>query len=144
MAMKSSAPAVAAGEKEFPMVKAESPGAVKDRAGMQGAEIATERFTVKQKRKEKTAADRSAVDLTVQVGDTAAAIREIEGILGRLDGRIIDRQRREGEETLRIEIAGRNIAAFLDRIRPIGKISGGRSLTGVRDTYATFIMKIRE
>ncbi len=143
-AVKSFAPAMTARERDMPPVKAEAFSAARDRAGMQGADIASETLLTQQKRKEKTAAKRSTFDLTIQVGDTYAAVREIEERLGQFNARIIDRQRRDGEEILKIEIAGRNIAEFLDRLKAIGKIDAGRIPPAVPEGDVAVSIKIKE
>ncbi len=141
-AMKSAIPAMAAREREIPSVKAAPLSTARDMAGKQGAGSASETLLVQQKLKEKAAAKRSAIDLTIRVGDANASIREIEELLGRFNGRIIDRQRSGGEEILKIEIAGRNVVAFFDQLKTIGIIDAGKSNLSVPDGNVTVGIKI--
>ena len=167
-AMKPAAPVMAAGEKEVPPVRVETLSKAQDRAGKQEADKALETLLPEQKRKEKmadtdaaagesrkmtsapapsrltAAADikRSAIDLTIQVRDTYAAIREIEERLGQVNARIIERQHREGGEFLKAEIAAQSVAAFLDRLEAIGRVNLEKSPLAVPDGNVTVSIKI--
>ena len=83
-----------------------------------------------------------AIDLTVQVRDTVAAIREIEARLGQFNARIIERWHREESEFLRAEIAARNVAAFLDQLETIGRVHLEKSPLAVPDENVTISIKI--
>jgi hypothetical protein len=140
---------MAAREKEGPPVSAEALSKAQDRAGKQDADKAPETLLPEQKRKEKmadtgaaagesrktmsapspsrmtaaAAIKRSVIVLSIQVGDTDVAIREIEARLGQVNARIIERQHRKGSEFLKAEIAAQNVAAFLDLIEAIGRVN---------------------
>jgi len=141
-AMKSAAPAITARGKDIPPVKAEALSIARDRTGMQGADSASETLLMQQTRKEKIAVKRSAIDLTIQVRDAYAAIREIEERLGQFNARIIERQRLDGREILKAEIAAQNVAAFLDRLEAIGRVNVEKSPPGVPDGNVTVSIKI--
>ncbi len=167
-AMKPASPVMAVREKEVLPVGAETLSKAQDRAGKQEADKALETLLPEQKRKEKmadtdaatgesgkmtsapapsrltAAADikRSAIDLTIQVGDTYVAIREIEERLGQVNARIIERQHREGGEVLKAEIAAQSVAAFLDRLEAIGRVNLEKSPLAVPDGNVTVSIKI--
>ena len=141
-AMKSAAPAMEARGKDIPPVKAEALSSARDWAGMQGAGNASETLLMQQTRKEKMAVKRSAIDLTIQVRDAYAAIQEIEERLGQFNARIIERQRLEGREILKAEIAAQNVAALLDRLKAIGRVNVEKSPPGVPDGNVTVSIKI--
>jgi hypothetical protein len=63
------------------------------------------------------------MDLTVEVGDTAGAIREIEARIGQVNARIIEREHRTGSEFLKVEVSARDVAAFLDLLKTIGRVN---------------------
>jgi len=124
-------------------------GTAQDRAGRQEAGKAFETLLPEQKWKEKmadtivaageskkmmsasapsrltasAAIKRPVIDMTIQVRDKYAAVREIEVRLGQFNARIVGRQHREESEFLKAEIAAQNIAAFMDRLEAIGRVS---------------------
>lgn len=79
---------------------------------------------VGESRKMRTEEERgvSAIDLTIQVADTSAAVREIEERLGRMGARIIEQKRSEGGEFLEAEIAATNVGPFLDGLEEVGRV----------------------
>jgi hypothetical protein len=134
-------------EKGVSPVKTEALSQEQDRAGKQGEDKALETLLPEQKRKERmadtgaaagesrkmmstpspsrmtaaAAIKRSVIDLTIQVGDTDVAIREIEARLGQVNARIIERRHREESEFLKAEIAAQNVAGFwIDSKRSAG------------------------
>jgi hypothetical protein len=70
------------------------------------------------------------------------AVREVEERLGRVNGRIIERQRRDGQEFLKAEVAAQNLAAFLDRIEAIGRVKVEKGSLDVQDGTVTVNMEI--
>ncbi|PKN60166.1 MAG: hypothetical protein CVU53_04485 [Deltaproteobacteria bacterium HGW-Deltaproteobacteria-11] len=84
----------------------------------------------------------SLLDLTIHVNDVHVAVREVEARLGQVNGRIIERQRRDGREFLKAEIAAQNLAAFLDRIEAIGRVKVKKSPHDVPDGTVTVNMEI--
>jgi hypothetical protein len=158
LAMKSAAPAMAVREKESLPLRAETLSKAQDRAGKQEAGQSFETSLPEYKRKGKmaaigaapapsqvtaaTAAKRSALDLTIQVKDVHIAVREVEERLGRVNGRIIERQRRDGKEFLKAEVAAQNLAAFLDRIEAIGRVKVEKGPLDVPDGTVTVNMEI--
>jgi hypothetical protein len=70
-----------------------------------------------------TAIKTSVMDLTVEVGDTADAIRKIEARLAQIHARIVERGRRDGGEFLKAEVPARDIAAFLEGLKTIGRVN---------------------
>ena len=166
--MKSAAPAMAVREKEVPPVGVEALSKAQDRAGKQDADQALGTFATEQKRKEKmadaaaaagesrktmtapslsrtaagAAIKRSVMDLTIQVGDTAAAVREIEARLGQAHARIIERQPLKGNEFLKVEVPAQNVAAFLDLLKTIGEVNLEMKPLAVPDGNVTVNIKI--
>jgi hypothetical protein len=141
--IKPTAPIAAAREKDMPSVESKALNAMRDKAEIQAGGASATAMT-QQTSKGKTAAKRSIIDLTMHVGRAPDAVREIEERLGRFNARIIDRQRREGEEILRIEIARQTVAAFLDQLNAIGRIDEEKSAPAVPDGNVTVIIKIKE
>ena len=167
-AVETAAPVMAVREKEVPPVSAEALSKAQDRAGRQDAEQAPKTLLPEQKRKEKmadtgaaagesrktmsapspsrmsagAAIKRSVMDLTIQVGDTDVAIREIEARLGQVNARIIERQHRKGSEFLKAEIAAQNVAALLELLEAIGRVNLETSPLVVPDGNVTVSIKI--
>jgi anti-sigma factor RsiW len=167
-AVKSAAPVMAAREKAVPPVGAEALSKAQDRTGKQDADQALETLLPEQKGKEKiadtgaaagesqkaisapsqsrmtagAAIKRSVMDLTIQVGDTAAAIREIEARLGQVNARIIERQHLKGSEFLKVEVPARNAAAFLDLLETMGRVNLETNPLAVPDEDVTIGIKI--
>jgi hypothetical protein len=146
-AAKPAASVMAANEKDAPPAGGEGLDKVRDRAGKQDSAKAIETPPPEQKRREKTADTgavsrwlqqtgtapaptrmtaaanhRSAMELTIQVGDLEAALREIESHLDRVGARIIERQHRSEGEFLKMETAVQNLAQLLDLLEAIGKV----------------------
>jgi hypothetical protein len=167
-AMKSAAPAIAVREKEFPPVNVEALSKMQEGVEKQDADQVLGTLPPEQKRKMITAdtgaaagesrktisapspsrmtagaaIKRSVMDLTIQVGDTAIAIREIEARLGQVNARIIERQHRKGSEFLKAEIAAQNVTAFLDLIEAIGGVNLETGTPAVPDGNVTVSIKI--
>jgi hypothetical protein len=79
----------------------------------------------------------SLIHLTIQVKDVHVAVREVEGRLSQVNGRIIERRRRDGREFLKAEVAAQNLAAFLDRVETVGRVKvekGSRDVPGANVT----------
>lgn len=167
-AMKPAAPVMAVREKDVPPAGVETLIKAQDRAGKLDADPAPENLPPEQKRKEKTvdtgaaagesrkaisatspsrmtaraSIKQSAIDLTIQVGDAAAAIREIEARLGQINARIIERQHRKEGEFLKAEIAAYNVAAFLDLLEAMGKVNLETGSLAVPEGNVTVSIKI--
>ena len=146
-------PAMAVREKEKLPLRAEALRMTQDRADKQEAVQSFETLLPERKRKgematvgaapapsqatDATAAKRSALDLTIHVRDVHVAVREVEERLGQVNGRIIERQRRDGREFLIAEVAAQNLAAFLDRVETVGRVKvekGSRDVPGANVT----------
>jgi hypothetical protein len=167
-AVEQAAPVMAAREKEIAPAGAELLSKKREGTGKRNADQALETLSTEQKRKEKTAdtaaaagesrktmtapspsrmaagaaIKRSVMDLTIQVGDTAAAIREIEVRLGQVNARIVERQHHKESEFLKAEIAAQNVAAFLDLLKTIGKVNLETEPVAVPDENVTVNIKI--
>ena len=135
--------------KDTPPAGEEALDKTRDRAGKPDSEKALETLLPEQKRKEKTAdtgaavgesgkmtsaptpsrlaavatIKQSAMNLTIQVRDVEAALREIETRLDQVSARIIERQHRKESEFLKVEIATQNVATLLDRLEAIGRVN---------------------
>jgi anti-sigma factor RsiW len=149
LAMKHAAPSMATREKESLPLRAEMLSKAQDRAGKQEAGQSFETSLPEHKRKGKmaaigaapapsqiaaaTAAKRATFDLSIQVRDVSVAVREVEERLSQVNGRIIERRRRDGREFMKAEVAAQNLAAFLDRIEAIGSVKVEKSLRDVPD-----------
>ncbi len=154
LSMKPAAPAMKAREKEGLTLRAETLSKAQDKAGRQEFETSPPEY----KRKGKmahigaapapsqitsaTAAKRATFDLTIQVRDVPIAVREVEERLGQANGRIIERQRRDGREFLKAEVAAQNLATFLDRIEAIGRVKVEKSPHDVPDGLVTINIEI--
>jgi len=162
-AAKPAAPVMAAKEMDAPQAGGEALDKKRDRAEKQDSGKTLEAPQPGQRRKEMTAdigaavresrkmtstpapvrsaatlaTRRSAMGVTIQVGDAEVAIREIEARLGQVDARIIERRQRKESAFLRVEIAAKNVAAFLDRLEGIGKVNLETSLPAVPDGTVT-------
>jgi len=136
-------PPVVAREKDMPHGEAKALNAMRDKAETRAGGV-PEKLTMQQMSKEKAAEKRASIDMTMYVEHAPGAIREIEERLSRFNARIIDRQHRETEEILRIEIAGRSVAAFLDQLKTIGSVEEGKIAPAAPDGNATLIIKIKE
>jgi hypothetical protein len=167
-AVKPAETVMAVREKEVSPVGMKALSKAQDRAGKQDADKALETLLPEQKRKEKmtdagavtgesrktmsapspsqmtaaAAIKRSVIDLTIQVGDTDVAIREIEARLGQVNARIIEKQHRRGNEFLKAEIAAQNVAALLDLLKEIGKVDMETSPLAAPDGNVTVGIKI--
>jgi hypothetical protein len=162
VAAKPAAPVMAAKEKDTSPAGKEALDKTRDRVGKQDSAKALETLLPEQKQKEKTAdigaavgesgkmtfapapsrlaaatIKRSAMDLTIQVRDVGAALREIETRFAQVNARIIERQHRKESEFLKAEIATQNVAAFLDRLEAIGRVNLETSLPVVPDGTVT-------
>jgi anti-sigma factor RsiW len=149
LAMKPAAPFMAAREKESLPLRAETLSKAQDRAGKQEAGQSFETSLPEHKQKGRmapigaapapsqitaaTAAKRATFDLSIQVRDVSVAVREVEERLGLVNGRIIERRRRDGREFMKAEVAAQNLAAFLDRIEAIGRVHVEKSPRDVPD-----------
>lgn len=142
-AMKTTAPAMEARGRDIPSVKAEGMGTAQERAEKPGADNVSETLLTQQKTKDKMAVKRSAIDMTIQVRDAYAAIREIEERLGQFNARIIERQHLEGNDILKVEIAAQNVASFFDRLKEIGRANVEKSPLIVPDGNVTVSIKIK-
>jgi hypothetical protein len=159
LSMKPAAPAaMKAREKESLTLRAETLSKAQDRAGRQEADQSFETSLPEYKRKGKmtsigaapapsqitaaTPGKRSALGLTIQVKDVPVAVQEVEERLAQANGRIIERQRRDGREFLKAEVAAQNLAAFLDRIEAIGRVKMEKSPRDVPDGIVTVKIEI--
>jgi hypothetical protein len=139
---KPAVPAMAVREKESPALPAEALSRTQDRAGKQEAAQSFEAPLPKHTGKGKmapigaapapsqatdAAIQRPAVHLTIHVKDVPVAVREIEERLGQVNGRVIERQRRDARELVKAEVAVQNLAAFLHGIEAIGRIKVEKS-----------------
>jgi anti-sigma factor RsiW len=139
---KPAVPAMAVREKESPELPAEALSRIQDRAGKQEAAQSFEAPLPKHTRKGKmahigaapapsqatdAAIQRPAVYLTIHVKNVPVAVREIEERLGQVNGRVIERQRRDARELVKAEVAVQNLAAFLHGIEAIGRIKVEKS-----------------
>lgn len=89
-----------------------------------------------------TASKRSAVELTIQAKDVHIAVQEVEERLAQVNGRIIERQRRDGREFLKAAVAAQNLEAFLDRIEAIGRVKVEKTPRYVSDGIVTVKIEI--
>ena len=84
----------------------------------------------------------AVLDLTIQVRDVSAAIGEIEAHLRQANARIIEKRRRKGGELLKAEMAARNVDAFLDRLKAIGRVKLEKNPLAVTDGKVTISIMI--
>ena len=84
----------------------------------------------------------SLLGLTIQVKDVHIAVQKVEEHLAQVNGRIIERQRHDGREFLKAEVAAQNLAAFLDRIEAIGRVKVEKSSRDVPDGIVTVKIEI--
>ncbi|MBM4313972.1 MAG: DUF2275 domain-containing protein [Deltaproteobacteria bacterium] len=149
-AMKPSGALMSVREKEVAQAGEETLQGMQDKAGKRDADKALESHPAEQKRKAgmsdtgagigESAKATSApsplrmtavaplkrqpvIGLTIRVGDSGIAVREIEARLGRVGARIIERQDRKGGEFLKVEIAAQNVAALLESLEAIGRVN---------------------
>ncbi len=85
---------------------------------------------------------RSAVDITIQVGDGAVAAGEIEDYLGRIGGRIIENLRQEGGVFLKAEIPAQKVEDFLGRLEAVGKVNLNKNVHNLPDGKVTLSIQI--
>jgi hypothetical protein len=158
LSMKPAAPAMKTREKESLPLRAEMLSKAQDRAGKQEADQSIETSLPEYKRKGKmahigaapapsqitaaTAGKRSTLGLTIQVKDVHIAVQEVEDRLAQTNGRIIEREGRDGREFLKAEVAAQNLAAFLDRIEAIGRVKVEKSPRDVPDGIVTVKIEI--
>jgi hypothetical protein len=145
-AAKPAAPVMAAKEKDIPSSREEGFGKVQDRTGREDSAKAIETLSPEARREKAAAAGavsredrqtgaapaptrmtaaaihRSAMELTIQVRDLEAALRELESRLNRVSARIIERQHRSEGEFLKAEVDAQRVAALLDLLEAIGKV----------------------
>jgi hypothetical protein len=81
-------------------------------------------------------------ELTIQVEDMDAAIREIHLCLDRINALIIEKQHLQEGEFLKAEIAARNFAAFLELIGRMGRINLEKAPAADQEGHVTVQMKI--
>ncbi len=139
---KTAVPAMAPGEKESLALRAEPLSKAQDRAGKQEAAQAFETTPPEHTRKGEmvhigaaptpsqatdAAIQPPAFHLTIHVKDVHVAVREIEERLSQVNGRLIERQRRDAREFVKAEVAAQNLAAFLHGIKTIGRIKVEKS-----------------
>jgi hypothetical protein len=139
---KSAVPIIATRGKENLPLRAEAVRRIQDRAVKQEAAQSFEAPLPEPAGKGKMAAmgaapapsqamdaaiQRPAVHLTIHVKNVLVAVREIEGRLGQVNGRVIERQRRDARELVKAEVAVQNLAAFLHGIEAIGRIKVEKS-----------------
>ncbi|MCE5262667.1 MAG: DUF2275 domain-containing protein [Deltaproteobacteria bacterium] len=65
----------------------------------------------------------SAVDLMIQVRDPAAALRELESYLARVNARIIERRNLSGSEFWKVEMAATSLPQLLSLLEGIGRVT---------------------
>jgi hypothetical protein len=87
------------------------------------------------------AARHSALDLTIHVRDVNAAVRTVEARLSQLNGRVLEKQRREGRAMLKAELAAQHLAVFLDNLEPIGIVDTEKIPRAVAD--GTLVLNIQ-
>ena len=88
-----------------------------------------------------TSKKQSVIDLTIQVGDTDVAIREIEARLGRVNARIIERQHRKGSEFLKAEMGSRMSPCYWSYSKRLAGLIWKRSPLVVPDGDVTVGIK---
>ncbi|MFH1078659.1 MAG: anti-sigma factor [Pseudomonadota bacterium] len=158
LAMKSAAPAMATGERKSLLLPAETLSKAQEGAGKQEAGPSFETALPKHRRKGEmtpvgaapdpsqvtaaVAVKRSVLDLAIYVKDARVAVRDVEEHLGRINGRIIERHRRDEKEFLKADVAAQDLAAFLDRIEAIGRVKVKKSPRDVPDGPVTINMEI--
>jgi len=81
----------------------------------------------------RTAAKPPTFDLTIQVRNMDAAILEIERRIGQVNARMIERQHFDGRELLKVDMAARDIDAFLDRLGTIGRVKPEKPSPAIAD-----------
>jgi hypothetical protein len=155
--VKSAVPASAAREKEDLPLRAEALRRTQERADKQEAAPSFAALPPEPARKGKmaamgappaplrardAAAQRPALDLTIAVKDVHVAMREIEALLVKVNGRVLERQRRDAGVFLKAEVAAQSLAAFLDGIEAIGRVKVEKGPPGVQDGIVTVSMKI--
>ncbi len=146
-AARPAAPVMAAKEKDILPAGEEALGKTMDRAGRQDAEKVPGPLLPERKRKEKLAdagaaesrktvsepsrsrmtavapREQSVIELTIQVRDMDAALREIDAHLAQVKARILERQHHEGTAFLKAEIAAPNATALLDKLKALGRFN---------------------
>ncbi|MCK9197100.1 MAG: zf-HC2 domain-containing protein [Syntrophales bacterium] len=133
-------PAIQSREMDIPTTGAATSGRVRDRAEKRESGQSPETLVLEQKRKVKvTDPD---VKVTIYVEDTSVALKKIEDRLGQVNARIMDREHREGKELMNAAIPPHNIAAFLERIEGIGRVSMEKRLPAVPDRHITIRIEI--
>lgn len=65
----------------------------------------------------------SAVDLMIQVRDPAAALRELESSLARVNARIVERRSRSDSEFWKVEMAVQSLPQLLSLLEGIGRVT---------------------
>jgi hypothetical protein len=69
------------------------------------------------------ATSRSAMELTIRVGDPESALRETESRLGRVSARIVERQRRGEGGYLKAEVPVQAVARLLELLEAVGRVN---------------------
>jgi hypothetical protein len=88
------------------------------------------------------AMQRPALALTIDVKDVPVAIREAEALLSRVNGRILDRRRRDAGMFLKAEVTAQSLAAFLHGIEAIGRVKVEKGSPDVQNGIVTVSMEI--
>ncbi|MHB8842609.1 MAG: DUF2275 domain-containing protein [Candidatus Aquicultor sp.] len=82
------------------------------------------------------------VDITIQVGDAAVAVGEIEDHLGQTGGRIIENLRRAGGIFLKTEIPAQKLENFLGRLEAVGRVNLNKNVINLPDGKVTVNIQI--
>lgn len=69
-----------------------------------------------------SAASGNLYDLTLQVTDMNAAVREITNYIKQIDGRVIERFEETGNSFMKVEVLSGSIPALLERLNQIGHV----------------------
>jgi hypothetical protein len=137
------APRMATRATAMPSAESKALNAAQDKAEIQTGGT-TQLLKIQESSKEKSTVRRASIGLTLHVGHVPDAVREIEKLLSRFNARIIDRQRHQGDEILKVDIAGRNVAEFLDQIKSIGTIDEGKNVSAIPDGDVMVMITIKE
>jgi hypothetical protein len=63
-----------------------------------------------------------SLEVSVRVKDMRAGVGKIEGFLGQVGARKIEKESLEGKEVLTAEIRGQNMEEFMKKLKAIGEV----------------------
>jgi hypothetical protein len=116
--------------------KAAAPGVLADRDRQISAAPAPSR------QKAMAVAKGADMALTISVVDAAVALQQIEERLVQVNGRVVDRKRRDGKLSLNAELPPQHVARFLDQLEGIGRVSLNQKTDAISDRQVTIRIEI--